>query len=274
MELNVIDSLLKALQQKTKSPILGTIIIVWVIHHWELLIGLLFFNEIKTTEINSRIDWIKSYFQDINFYKDLFHVTFIALIALSVTYILISISKLLSSVFIEIVYPRIYKLFNSTKFILRESYNELIVSYSKLSNEYEEERSKRLALKAEVERLENDLTNERKKVIEINPTISQKINEKNQDTTPDSKNLDSDNIHKRVKFVLDQISKNGYLEESKELIENISVGLEVYKTDKITKFMASLGIIELDKTNQMISGKGTYRFTKFGEKIKEAFPFE
>ncbi|NQU53957.1 MAG: hypothetical protein HQ522_15625 [Bacteroidetes bacterium] len=281
-ELSIVNSLLKNLDQKRKSPILGTIILVWCAHHWELLFGLVFFNYDSTLGITNRIEWINYYFKDIKPFWNLVGMACIALGVLILTYTLISISKAITSFFMEIVNPWIYSLFNSTKFMLRETHNELLEEYDKLAAKLNEEQKKRLGSESNLERTESLLKEEKivstdlqKKLDELDNAIDDALKKKEKEEVEDEtdEELAQDILNKDIQNTKTTISQKIYirlrmenkLEKFRKYLGKILNNDLFSDDDDFIKDLLIGGLVIIRETG--MSGGAYYKLTKLGEEV-------
>ena len=105
-------------KEKTRNPFLGTYLIVWIIRNWELIYTLFNFDE--NFKLQDKIDFIKTYYSEQSFIGNLLTSVLWAFGLLILTYLLLSISRLITNFSEKQITPWIYKITDSKSIVLKE----------------------------------------------------------------------------------------------------------------------------------------------------------
>lgn len=113
------------LSKKVLNPFLGTYILVYLIRNWQLVISLYYLDSFPT--IKGKLAYIKPYFYSDwkDFLKGVFINFTITLIAISITYLFLSASRLIINLFEKGLIPYINLLSDKFSVVSRELYNKL-----------------------------------------------------------------------------------------------------------------------------------------------------
>ncbi len=142
-------------KQKVTNPFLGTIILVWFFRNWELVYALFVFDDYYTLEMKTQ--YIKGYYQTVNFYGDLFLTVVEAFILMVLTFLLLAISRLVVELYDKRLMVFIYKIFDRDRLVKREELDRLVIQNGRLERRLTEEREKRMAAESDNDNLEEEM---------------------------------------------------------------------------------------------------------------------
>jgi len=120
---DTLNSMLENIKERTTNPFLGTLIVVWVIKNWTLVYSLLYFD--SAFKLKDRLNYISHYFSDHSFIWNMMYVILITLAVLILTYILLSISRLVTDTQERIIVPMISKWTDKSSVVLKTEYVKL-----------------------------------------------------------------------------------------------------------------------------------------------------
>ncbi|RZL12690.1 MAG: hypothetical protein EOO89_19140 [Pedobacter sp.] len=144
---DTLNSVFDNLKERATNPFLGTLIVVWLVKNWKLVYSLFYFDgQIK---LEDRLKYIDKYFKDHSFLLNLVFVILITLGVLILTYILLTISRLLTDFYERIVIPWISKVTDRSTVVLKVEYNKLLEEVKRLETRLDEERLSRITAQNE-----------------------------------------------------------------------------------------------------------------------------
>lgn len=161
---DTLNSMLDNIKERTTNPFLGTLIIVWVIKNWTLVYSLFYFD--SAFKLEDRLNYISHYFSNHSFIWNMFYVILITLAVLILTYILLSVSRLVTDTQERIVIPIISKWTDKSSVVLKTEYVKLQELIKLLEIRLEEERQAKSLIQNERDLLD-------KKVLELGSPISE-----------------------------------------------------------------------------------------------------
>jgi hypothetical protein len=254
---DIILSFKENIKQKTTNPFFGTLILVWVIHNWELIYT--FFNFESTKNLKDRIDYLSNYFSTIPFIKNLLlciGITFAVLIA---TYVFLNFSRLIINIFEKKLTPWIYKITDKSSVVLKEDYQLVQAERNQLFTKVEEEKTAKLKAQGEVTKLEEKIS---ELLASKDITIEDVIDSNNDNSYDNSKliSLILDDEKKRKIFdkLIDSSNNDDWFEVTKENMNDVNYFL---RTD----------IIQITNKHDNNSNFRKYNFTDFGNNLKRDY---
>lgn len=149
------NSVLDNIKERTTNPFLGTLVVVWLFKNWKLVYSLIYFDSKLT--LKARLGYIDFYFKDTNFLWNLFYTILITLGILTLTYALLSISRLLTDTYDRIVVPWLSKITDKSSVVLKTVYNSLQEEYRILEKRLDEERTARATIQKERDTLSEEI---------------------------------------------------------------------------------------------------------------------
>lgn len=136
--MEVINSLLKSAKEKLTNPYFGTLIIVLLFHHWELLYTI--FNFDDNVSLNIKLDIIKRYVSDNITFKDTMLVALKALFLMLGGYLVIVITRSIV-LWVEFwLMPFITGKIISKNVVNKDDYDIVVKEREKYFDQYEEQR--------------------------------------------------------------------------------------------------------------------------------------
>ncbi len=149
---DAIESFKENIKQKTTNPFLGTLLVVWIIHNWELLYSV--FNFDYNTNLQARINFISKYMSGWQFTKDLAFCAIISLGVLVATYLLLGAGRFLANLYDDVVIPWLQKITNINKVVTRENHERVIRYVDELEEKLAKEKIRRQDLETRLEEAE------------------------------------------------------------------------------------------------------------------------
>lgn len=141
------NSILDNIKERTTNPFLGTLVVVWLFKNWKLVYSLIYFDTKLT--LQDRLKYIEVYFKDTSFTWNLIHTIFLTIGILVVTYLLLSLSRLLSDTYERILLPLISKWTDQSSIVLKTDYQKVIEQVAQLEEKLEKERLSKAELKSQ-----------------------------------------------------------------------------------------------------------------------------
>ncbi|MCK9206502.1 MAG: hypothetical protein M0P66_05260 [Salinivirgaceae bacterium] len=230
---------------KTTNPFFGTLIVVWIFHNWRLVYSI--FNFESNTTLETRINFLATYFDSEIFLPNLLICLLITVFVLISTYILLNLSRLIVNFFEKTITPIVYKVTDKSSIVLKSDYELLKLETERFEKKFESEREARLKLQKEYEQLEAriDLTSQNRPIIESQTKIIEK----------------TDNDEDLLRLVKDEVKLNHF----KKMIDIVLTKQSIVDSE-ISTNMLRLDLVEKDKEG--FNGKYTYRFTTNGNRLR------
>jgi hypothetical protein len=220
--------------EKTRNPFLGTYLIVWLIRNWELVYSLFNFN--KNQNLEDKVKFIKTYYENNEFLYNLWVNTYWAFGLLTVTYILLNLSRLITNFSEKKLTPWIYKITDSKSIVTKDVYDNLIVENNRLEQKVEKERESKNRLQIEITKLEQKI-DELNKFPETDTVLSENIN-----TLDNEVDILFDKI-KTKKWFSEYLSANSLINKNEyNWVSNKSIG-------EPFEYFIALGLINVDKND-------------------------
>jgi hypothetical protein len=152
----------KAYIKEKTNPFFATFIVVWIVQNWKAVYAFFFFG--KQYTLDERIKWFETYWHG-SFLQNLFYVIVISFAVLTITLVLINLSKLIIRFFADRVTPLIYKAVKPTNVVEREKYDEVVKRNVDLEKSIIDQRDLRIKAQREKETTEYNYINERSQII-------------------------------------------------------------------------------------------------------------
>ncbi len=232
------------LKTKTTNPFLGTLIIVWFFHNWELLYTI--FNFEPTYTLSDKIGFIWLYLTPVNFIPNLLRCILDAFLVLIATYVLLNLSRAITNSFENIITPWVYKFTAPRKIVLISQLEKIQSERDFYVTKFSKEREERLILQKQLDELEN--------------SKSKKTNKQNENDVLNEVRKNETIYNHILEIKLDSVFS--------QVIEIIGSrqSLNKINANHIKEFV-KLGLMEKKPS-------GVYNFTPFGNSFKEFFTFK
>lgn len=246
------------IKTKTTNPFFGTLIVVWIIHNWELIFT--FFNFENSYTLKDKIIFLKEYLEPKPFLINLLQCLIATFFVLVSTYVLLNLSRLIVNLFEKRLTPWIYKITDSKSIVLKSVFTRIENERDILSQKLENEREVKLRLQNEISQLEDRI----KELIKPNTETPTKEQSK---TSVNSQN------QKRINTLLTDIENRDMTKFFDKLIDNINND-EYIKINNITNeinYLLKAGIIQLKEKQWNDNYSRKFLFTNFGTKVKDEF---
>ena len=254
---DIILSFKENIKQKTTNPFFGTLVLVWIIHNWELIYT--FFNFEPTRILNDRVDYLSSYFSTIPFIKNLLVCVGITFAVLIITYIFLNLSRLIINIFEKKLKPWVYKITDKNSVVLKEDYQLLQTDRNGLFSKLEEERTAKLKAQGEVTKLEEKIS----ELLASDEITIENVIDSQSDNSYDNSKLISiilGDENKRMIFekLIDTSNNDDWFEVTRSNKEDVNYFL---RTDIVK-------IINKNENNPIYR---KYSFTDFGNTFKRDY---
>lgn len=239
-------------KEKTRNPFLGTYLIVWIIRNWELIYTLFNFDE--NYKLQDKIDFIKTYYSEQSFIGNLLTTVLWAFGLLILTYLLLSISRLITNFSEKQITPLIYKITDSKSIVLKETYEKLRIENSRIETQLEKERENKKRLMLEISELEKTIDDINSKDGKENEIAEQSIN--------------TISLENEVDVLFNKIKSKKLIEEFIEIVNRIGESEEGWINNEYwgesTNYFVRLGLLSSGKSEQNYS---ELSLTTVGEKV-------
>lgn len=213
------------------NPFFGTLIIVLIFHHWELIYTLFNFN--KDLTLNSKLTFIKTYISNNITFTDFWQDAFWALIFMFSGYFIIVLTRGIVLWMEFWLMPFVTRKIINKKVVLKEDYDIVVKEREGYFDQYERLREKIRVFSKTIDEQIEEIKQKNNSIIEQTKTISAK-NEELYSTTIKLQNSLNDANDKERKF-----------KSSQNELSDIKIELE-FKTYNLMKFES----LFFDKENQ------------------------
>lgn len=256
---DIFFSFKETIKQKTTNPFFGTLVIVWVIHNWELIFT--FFNFEKNETLSGKISFLKGHLAPEPFLINIGQCILISFAVLILTYAFLNLSRFIVNLFEKKITPWIYKITDSSSIVLKSNFQVLEKERDILSQKLEIERESKLKLQNEVSTLEE-------KIKEFIKSNDEKVSEIEQ-INKSANDVDTQKVEK----VLKAISNKGFNDFFDTLINEInnSEYIDTSKLGEQINYFLKTGIIKLEDKFDNDYRKRKFSFTDFGNILKEEY---
>jgi hypothetical protein len=245
------------IRQKTTNPFFGTLIIVWIIHNWELIFTFFNFEDNKT--LDEKVIFLSKYLDTKPFLINIGNCILTTFAVLILTYLLLNLSRLIVNFFDKKLTPWVYKTTDKNSIVLKSSFKALENERDVLSEKVENERESKLRLQSEISRLE-----ERIKELITKEDIKEYKEKPKTITDPD---------YDKINLILNDIGNknlNTFFDSLINLVNNDDyIDTEKFSTE--ANYFLKAGIVRLKEKSYPNENYRRFLFTPFGEKIKEEF---
>lgn len=246
------------LKDKTSNPFLGAYIIVWLIRNWRLVYTL--FNFDKEDKLKDKIDFVKTYYTEVNFIHNILLNILWAFAVLIITYLLLNISRLIVNLSEKRLTPWVYKITDSKSIVLKTTYEIIRLERDDLQVRLDQERESRSRLENRIKKLEEELIESYKSKDENTTTLSQ-VEFQDTEKQKSSETLAPDTI--LFKKLKDQNLLNDFL----DIAVIINKGDYVNNSDSRKDSLIKLGLITFSKNNNINTALKLYKLTPDGEAV-------
>lgn len=239
------------LKSKTTNPFYGTLIIVWIIHNWELIYTFFYFEPSLT--FDDRVSFLQEYLNPSPFLNNLINCIFISFAVLVVSFFLLNLSRLITNFYEKRITPWIYKITDSNSVVLKSDFELLKKDRDNISDKLNLEREQKLKYQGEIEILEKVIAAEK---LQLRPDFR--------------KDIDNDKVVNIISLLK---TKNllPFFENFQDVINNRTFisdsNIESMAKDKINNLMK----FELISVSEVNNREKTKRFelTDLGKKVKQ-----
>lgn len=253
-----LNSILDNIKERTTNPFLGTLIVVWVVHNWNLVYSMFYFD--SAFKLQDRLSYINKYFNNKPFIWNLLIVVGITIVVLLFTYLMLSISRLITDTHERIVLPLISKWTDENSVVSKEKYTALERVVNQLGARVEEERLAKVAAQTERDAIDKRLTNQVKASLETD------ITDKGDPSIlkVDRKQFNSANIEDEDdKRIISSLSSQGSQRVNKTLIQILNDSF-IEKDNPVISILLKEQVVRASRTS--IQGN-SYKLTERGQRF-------
>lgn len=222
--MEIINSFFSNIKEKMTNPFFGTLILVLIFHHWELIYTLFNFNEDLTLDI--KLTFIKTYISDNITFDNFLWDAFWALIFMFSGYFIIVLTRGIVLWMEYWLMPFITEKIINKKVVLKDTYDSVVKQRDNYYSQFEEIKITNRDFSTEIDR-------QKTQIIQQTNTISAKDEELNSKKIKLEKSLQNED---RKSNELSSVHRELYNKE-----EELK-----YKTYELDKFMS----LFFDKKNQ------------------------
>lgn len=223
-------------KEKSTNPFLGTYVIVWGIHNWSLIYSI--FNFDKDTKLETKIEFIKSYYSENSFLEGILYNVLWAFGVLIVTYLLLNISRFIVNISEKQLTPWIYKITDSKSIVLKSLHENLRNNRDELQIRLDQEREAKSRLETKIKSLEENITNLLKKGEEDSGNDEKAVN-------------DSLNIQTETDIMFEKIKKKNWSQNLLNAVTHVNEQehgwVDNNKIDEAFRYFIDLGLFDIAK---------------------------
>lgn len=281
MNLTPVTDFFSNIKDKISNPFFGTLIFVWLIRNWNLVYSI--FNFDSKTTLKEKIFFIQNYInQNYSICEVLINIV-ITLILIIVGYLLVILTRSISTFAEFRVMPFITQKIISDKVVFKDDYDNVKSERDEYSDRYEEQRAQVRFLSKQFDEISENYKNQSALITENTTTINRlerDVLTKDQTINIQNKNINEQKITiESLKAENDRFSKD--IEFERKRINTYSEQFHFLFTDENKKFWIEnidkfpvirnmyQRLIDEDKLNMFIA---VYRFLTQGGSIGgEAF---
>lgn len=235
------------IKERISNPFLGTFLLVWVIHNWQLVYSFFYFD--SDWKLQKRIEYFKQYWTEHTFLWNLLIVALLTVCVIVITYMFLALSRLITNYFENVVIPFVHTL-TKGKIVTREIHQNALNRIETLEQKVEAER--KLKNEAILERDEL----ERKTAEPTKTTVNLEVS--------DSPSGEYTGL---IKLATDTLNS----EDFDQKLINISKGFFFNRgPEPNIDFLLKLGLIYVVERNST-SGNIKYTFTEDGLRFKKEY---
>jgi len=246
--ISVRDNIVK----KVTNPFLSTFVGVWIVRNWEFVYSIFFFDD--SYSLQTRLATIETYFINYSIGDALITVS-ITFGILIITFVFLSISRLIVNFFDKTVTPWTYKITDIGSVVIKENYQALESEISRLENRYQEEKETRLVLRDENERLE-------KRIGELISGDEEKS---------ESEILEYNEADLGLDKIVDMLNESQEKSDVLSIITDIRVGEELDKRNSLVRHLVKFDIITFEEQSQRFREFAKFKVTDFGKKVIDRY---
>ena len=237
-------------KEKTKNPLLGTYLIVWMFRNWELVFTL--FNFDNDQKLKDKIAFINDYYTKNDFVENLWNNVYWSFGLLVITYLLINLSRFIVNLSEKQLTPWIYKLTDSKSIVLKTVYERVRAEKEDLQIRLDQERDSKSRLENRIKNLELEIAELTKPAIEDN--ISN-----NDGNLPNKTNLETTPI------IMQKLKEKELLQEFINTAVKINKGESIENNYTSKDYFIELGLLKF--TSNGYKNTKNYQITSEGENL-------
>lgn len=262
--MEVINSFFSNIKDKLSNPYFGTLIIVLIIHHWELIFGVFNFDKVFT--LDKKLEFVQKYIVNNITWKSFLWDAVQALLYMFVGYLIVVLTRSIV-MFIEFgLMPFITGKIVNKNVVRRIEYDKAVREREQYFDQYEEQRNYVRNFSKTIDEQTEQIKQKDKNLLEQTNTISETISEL------DSLKLElksSENKRYNKSQQIDQFRKSieNLEEENRNYKEKIKVYENLYFDKKNSEFYSTINKFPpeiMNKVNELKNDNKWNDFLHFG----------
>lgn len=266
--MEVVNSFFSNIKDKLTNPYFGTLIVVLIIHHWELIFGIFNFDEGFT--LDKKIEFVKNYSLNNITWKSFLWDALQALFYMLIGYLIVVLTRSIV-LFIEFgLMPFITGKIVNKNVVRRTEYEEVVKEREQYFDQYEEQRENVRNFSRTIDAQTEQIKEKDKNLLEQSNSISKALKELDLSQKRLAKSVDENNERSKIIERLENsIAQHDNLSKfcSKKLMEfrNLFFGKENESFySSVDKFPPQI----INKVNQLKKANDWNEFLQLGDFYK------
>jgi len=227
------------LKQKTSNPFLGSLIIVWIFHNWDLVFT--FFNFDKELKLKDKVEILTPYFKFWTFLGNLGECVILTIFVIVISYTLMNVSLYIVDVFNKRLKPWILSLNDENSIVPMEELKAINFELKDLRKKYDDEVSERIKYQDRYRELKDK---EIENSMVLGPPATNKTDEKEEKKENESEMifniLKNEGIIEAVVNTIPDILLNKGIPDSKAVQTMLNYNLVKLKSSSSSGYYVSL----------------------------------
>jgi hypothetical protein len=235
--MEVVNSFFSNIKDKLTNPYFGTLIIVLIIHHWELLFGVFNFDQGLTLE--KKLEFVQNYIVDNITWKSFLWDASQALLYMFIGYLIVVLTRSIV-LFIEFgLMPYITGKIVNKNVVRRTEYDEAVEEREQYFDQYEEQRNYVRNFSKTIDEQTEQIRHKDENLLKQTNTISETIT-KLDSTRKDLVSSKNDSIKKSLNIDQLKNSIESLQKENDNYLEKVKGYEHLYFNEKNKKFYSTI----------------------------------
>lgn len=246
--MEVVNSFFSNIKDKLTNPYFGTLVIVLIIHHWELIFGIFNFDEGFT--LDKKLEFVKNYILNNITWKSFLWDALQALIYMFIGYLIVVLTRSIV-LFIEFtLMPFVTRKIVNKNVVRKTEYDEIVKEREEYFDQYEEQRNFVRNFSKTIDEQTEQIKQKDKNLLIQTNTISETIT--TLDSTKDKLESSKNEINKKnlqidnLKSSIESLEK-----ENGNYLEKVKGYEHLYFNEKSAKFYSSIDKFPLEILNKV-----------------------
>jgi hypothetical protein len=235
--MEVINSFFSNIKDKLTNPYFGALIIVLIIHHWELIFGIFNFDKVFT--LNKKLEFVKNYIENNITWESFFWDALQALLYMFVGYLIVLLTRSLV-LFIEFgIMPFITGKIVNKNVVRRTEYEEVVKEREQYFDQYEEQRKYVRNFSKTIDEQTEQIKQKDENLLKQTNIISETIT-KLDSTKEELETSKNENVQKSLRTDHLNNSIESLKKENSNYLEQINGYEKLYFNEKSENFYSSV----------------------------------